>query len=129
MSGKKSGGGNVCRMLGVDLDISHRRNNCGEYDIPVLAGILVESDFDGLEDVYLCRKCTKCFGKFFGNFTADAVFAGEFEHYDMFYHCYFVYIELVMCDMYGYSAVAPDVAIRFADGIETLRVSRSQQRT
>ena len=56
MTGQKSGGSNMCRMLGVDFDVSHGRYYCCQYYVPVLSGIFVKADFDGLEYSDLSRK-------------------------------------------------------------------------
>ncbi len=49
MPGQKTGSGNVCRMLGVCLYVRHGRDYGCQNDVPILAGVFVEADFDGFE--------------------------------------------------------------------------------
>ena len=82
------GSGNVGRMLGIDGDIGHGGDDGGEDDVPVLGGILVQGNFDALEDFDLLGQGVEGGLETQGGLATQLVAALKLEHYDMLDHCF-----------------------------------------
>ena len=80
--------GHVSGMLGIGGDVGHGGNDGGEDDVPVLGGILVQGDFDALEDVDLLGQGVEGGLETQGGLATQLVAALKLEHYDMLDHCF-----------------------------------------
>ena len=79
-------GSHVGGMLGIGGDVGHGGHDGGEDDVPVLGGILVQGDFDALEDVDLLGQGVEGGLETQGSLATQLVAALELEHYDMLDH-------------------------------------------
>ena len=79
-------GSHVGRMLGIDGHVGHGGHNCGEDDVPVLGGILVEGYLDALEHVDLGGQSVKGLLEAQGGLAAHLVASLQFEHYNVLGH-------------------------------------------
>lgn len=83
---QQRGGGDMGRMSGVGLDISHRRDYGGQNHIPVFGRIPVESDLHRFQHVNLCGQFQQGFTESQGYLTSLLGSPCKFEHYYMFDH-------------------------------------------
>ena len=86
MTGKEAGGGNVCGVLGINVNVGHCRNYGREHNVPVLGGILVDAHFYALQYVDLCGEGKQGGLEGLGYGAALGLAARKLEHYYMLYH-------------------------------------------
>ena len=73
-------------MSGIHVHIGHGGEDGGEHHIPVLGGIGIDADLDGLQRLYHGRKCLEGRFEILGYSAALGRAAGELEHDYVLYH-------------------------------------------
>lgn len=87
---KKTGSGNVSRMLGIYFYICHFIDNCNQHHIPLFGRIFVDAHFHTAENIDLGRQSEESGFEFLSHLFTLFGSTGQFERNDMFYHNYII---------------------------------------
>lgn len=80
------GGGDVCGVLGIYVDLCHVSYHCCEDKVPAFGGVLVDADLHALQALNLGGERYQCGFELLRKRKALIDAAGKFKFYYMFSH-------------------------------------------